>query len=371
MEPMSHKLPLPLTHGVGSPIAKAIAAARRLGRTGGSVLVYGEPGTGKGALARLVHEGASLAGPFLILRCGGRDEGALTVELFGGPGAAPDARRGVLAQAGGGTLYLEEVGDLPIESQGRLVSALAEEDGPGPRGDAPRARLVASSTRDLLPLVARGSFRRDLYDSLATKLRLRPVRERNRDVLAIVDRIWASRGERRVISEGARALMQEYTWPGNAREIVGFVQRLAASCTVPVITVRDVEHELFAMATGLSCWGPPEETAPGAAMGEAEQPATATRRVLLEAGLAFADDERVDLPGVLRRVEGGLIEWALRRTAGNKAGAAQLLGIQRTTLTEKLRRRRAPSGCGFFAETPSTTGEGMDDEPGEQSRVAT
>lgn len=370
MEPISHKLPLPLTHGVGSPIAKTVAAARRLGTTG-SALVYGEPGTGKGALARLIHESASPAGPFLILRCGGRDEGALTAELFGGQGAAPDARRGVLAQAGGGTLYLEEVGDLPIESQGRLVSTLAEEDGTGSRGEAPRTRLVASSTRELLPLVACGSFRRELYDSLATKLRLPPVRERHRDVLAIVDRIWASRGERRVISEGARALMQEYTWPGNAREIVAFVQRLAASCTVPVISVRDVERELFTMATGLSCWGPPEETTSGAAPGEAEQPAMATRRVLLEAGLAFADDERVDLPGVLRRIEGGLIEWALRRTAGNKAGAAQLLGLQRTTLAEKLRRRREPSGRAVPHGDGFDHGEAMDDEPREPTRAST
>jgi DNA-binding NtrC family response regulator len=357
MTDVRERLPLSLAHETGSPIATAVAAARRVGPSGANALVYGEPGTGKEALARIIHDAADPAAPFAIVRCHGREDRAVALELFGAADGAPGAGRGVLA-ARRGTLLLEEVTALGPELQGRLADALADESSLDHAVPA-RARVVGTSTQEVLPLVASGAFRRDLYDVLSSKLRLPPVRERRDDVLAVVDRAWTSLGERRVLADGARALVREYTWPGNAREIVEFVRLLAAGSRGPVITVRDVERELFAMTTGLTCWGPPDA---GAAEGprSAETPATATRRLLLDAGLAFAGDEGVDLVCVLRSVEAGLIEWALQRAAGNKAGAAHLLGIHRTTLVEKLRRRRGSPAEG-----------GVELEPERQTDAAT
>lgn len=338
---------LSLSHALGSPLASVIAAARRLGAAGGNAVIYGEPGTGRDALARAIHEASDASAQFLILRTRGRDERAIAHDLFG----APDVRDGVIARASGGTLFIEDIDELPPELQGRLAQRWAEAHRFRADREGNPPRLISSSTRELLPLVAGGAFRRDLFDLLSTKLRLPPLRERRGDIVAVVDRAWSSLAEHRTVAEGALALLQQYPWPGNARELVGFVQRLAANSTASVISVRDVERELFMMTTGLSCWGPVEDaSASGQAPGE--PPAAAARRVLLEAGLAFArDDERVDLPAVLRGVEAGLIDWALRRADGNKAVAAQLLGMHRTTLVEKLRRRRclqehAPLGDG-------------------------
>ena len=331
------ELPLPLSHEVHSPVGQLVATSRRIGALGGNAVVYGEPGTGKEALAHLINEAAGGEAPFLLLRCRGREEGAIIRDLFGGPGGT---HGGMLLEARGGTLLLEDVGELTVEIQGRLVHAIAAGSLPDTAGGARHLRLVGTTTRDLLPLVAGGAFRRDLYDLLSTKLRLPPVRERCDDVLAIVDRAWSLLGDRSVLGGGARALLRQYSWPGNAREIAEFVRRLATNSPGPVITVRDVERELFMMTTGLSCWGPPDDPVAIGASTTLEPIATGIRRILLEAGHPFVDEERVDLVSLLHSVESGLVDWALQRSGGSRTGAAQLLRIGRTTLVEKVRRRR-------------------------------
>jgi sigma-54 specific flagellar transcriptional regulator A len=359
MSGVGEKVPLWLSHGADSPMVSVIASARRLGAAGGNALVCGEAGTGKEALARLIHEAANPAAPFLVLRCGGRDQREVALELFGAAGPSPGQRGGMLAEASGGTLFLEEVAELSAELQARLVHDLAADGGLETAGDPRTPRLVASSARDLLPLVTGGAFQRELYDALSTTLRLTSLRERRGDILAIVDRAWSSLGSQRVLGDGARALIRQYAWPGNAPEIVGFVRRLVTNSVAPVITVRDVERELFMMTTGLSCWGPADDPSAVVASSEAEPRATAVRRVLAEAGQPFAEDDRVDLPSLMHGVEAALIDWALQRTAGNRSGAAQLLGIRRTTLVEKLRRRRGlPDHAGLDPELRLPTEDG-------------
>jgi DNA-binding NtrC family response regulator len=333
-------VPVSLCHDAGSALEVVLLAARRTGAAGLDALLWGEPGTGKLDLARLLHDAADPAAPFLMVQCRGREERAVALELFGEGTAEPGAREDRLAAARGGTLVLEEIGEVPLELQGKLVQAIMSEDRPAAPGGTRRPRLVATSTRELLPLVERGGFRRDLYDMLSTKLRLPPLRERRGDVLAIAELAWAAAGERRKIADDARALIGQYAWPGNAFELVSFVRRLALDAAGPVVTVRDVERGLFTMVTGLSCWGPRARAGAEEAPDAGGTAADATRRVLLEAGLAFVGDDRLDLVALLQHVEARLVDWALQRAAGSRTVAADLLGMHRTTLVEKLRRRR-------------------------------
>lgn len=331
-------LPLALAHSAGSSISYVVASARRAGDFGANALVWGEPGTGKEALARLIHHSERPDAPFRILELPGLGEDAVAARLFG-PEQDGSPGGGLLDEASTGTVLIEEVGLLALSVQARLVRAMTGDDATTHASGASRPRLVATSTHDLLPAVSAGRFRRDLYDLLSAKLWLPPLRERRDDILAIFDHAWSALAEPRAVADAGRELIRQYAWPGNAREIAAFAGRLAAESAGSFVTVRDVERGLFTMVTGLSCWGAPDNASEGASSGPAEPPALAMRR-LLEAGLAFTDDGRVDLFAVLRTFEDGLIEWALRR-AGNKAGAAALLGIRRTTLVEKLRRRRS------------------------------
>jgi DNA-binding NtrC family response regulator len=309
--------------------------ARRIGASAANAVIVGEPGTGKEDLARVLCAAAVSAHQAPIVVPGrSRTDDAAVSALF----ALEEA-----ASAPGKSVILEDVSELPWELQGRLARTIVPV--PGASVAVGALRVVATSTRDLLPLVGAGTFRRDLFDALSFSIRLPPRRERREDVLAVAERAWASLGERRVLAEGARDLIRQYDWPGYARELVAFMARLARRSCTCVITVRDVERELFMMTTGLSCWGPPEAPLalePTAASGDGT--GAGPREVLLEAERALSRPDQVDLPSTLRAIETGLIDWALMRAGGSRTEAAQLLGIRRTTLVEKLRRRRDAGG---------------------------
>jgi sigma-54 specific flagellar transcriptional regulator A len=346
--------PIHLVHAPGSPLATVVAMAHRVGASGANALIVGESGTGKEVLARLVHAtGIAPAARFVAVACGGRDGAALEAELFG-PGAGEAG--GLLARARGGTLFLEDVGELPAPVQARLVRETFE-----PGATAPSIRLVGSSTRDLLPDVAAGRFRRDLYDSLSCRIGVPPLRDRRADILEVFDRCWSAVAGRRDVTSGARDVLREYPWPGNCGEIDACARRLAAA-TPPdeAVGAHDVERHLVAAATGSPMWAP---EVPASSAGALELPE------LLRAGVAPAlrgdPPAPIDLPAVLRRVEAGLVAWALERTAGNKAAAAELLCIRRTTLVEKIRRLRGGRPA-LPAENSEQAGPGA----GCQGRVA-
>jgi DNA-binding NtrC family response regulator len=316
-------------------MAEVVSVAHRVGVSGANALVQGESGTGKETVARLVHAaGLAPASRFVAVACAGRAERELAEELFG-PGAGPPAPPARLAAAAGGTLLLEDVGELPLAVQARLVRAAVDAPAPG----AARARLVGTTVTDLRPLVAAGHFRRDLYDALACPIQLPPLRDRPGDVPVLLDALWAEVGGERELAPAARELLRQYAWPGNVREVEAVVRRLAASGGPPLLGAREVERHLVAAATGTPLWSLERKG------GAAAPPAAGADRVLAAAGVEVRlppeGTERVDLQEVLRRVEAALIGWALRRTKGNKAAAAELLALRRTTLVEKIRRLRA------------------------------
>ena len=311
-------------------MAEVVAVAHRVGVSGSSAVVYGESGTGKETIARLVHAaGLSPESLFVVAACAGRAEADLARELFGA-GDRPVAPPARLASALGGTLFLEDVGELPLAIQAQLVRHAVDAAPPG----RPGARLVGASEVDLGPLVSAGRFRRDLFDALACPIHLPPLRGRRDDVLALVDALWREVGEGRDLAPAARELLRQYAWPGNVREVSAFVRRLAASAGPALVPAREVERQLLAAATGMPLW----TIEGGAAAPVAGAAALAAAGV--DVHLPPDATARLDLRDVLRRVETTLIDWALRRTNGNKAAAAQLLGLRRTTLVEKIRRLR-------------------------------
>jgi DNA-binding NtrC family response regulator len=321
MEREASAAPRPV--GGSSAMARALDEIERVGRTDATVLLRGETGSGKERLARLVHERSPRAGkPFVAINCGAIPEHLVEAELFGHMrGAftdATDRRIGKLQQADGGTVFLDEVGEVPMAAQVKLLRFLQERE-IAPVGSSEAipvdVRVVAATHRDLERMVRTGTFREDLlYRLSVVPILVPPLRARHGDVPALVEHFVAAAEERRgrKVSFTAEAIdvLTRYSWPGNVRELENLIERLAIMAPADQI---GVEHL-------------PEKMRVEVSRSRAEQlPA-----------------DGMDLQGALGSIEDALIDEALQRTGGNRTDAAQLLGLNRTTLVEKLRRRGRP-----------------------------
>ena len=226
--------------GVSSAIAQLRQAVERVAPTGSRVLITGPAGAGKEVAARMLHARSRRNdGPFVALNCATLAPGRFEEELFGveaGSDANAQPRRaGVLERAHGGTLLLDEVGDMPLETQGKIVRAL-QEQGFTRLGGAQRVqvdvRVIATTSKDLQAEIAAGRFREDLYYRLAVvPLKIPPLRERREDIPALARNFMAKSVETsgmppRELSEDALAAMQAYEWPGNVRELRNLIDWL-------------------------------------------------------------------------------------------------------------------------------------------------
>jgi DNA-binding NtrC family response regulator len=284
-----------------------------LARAEVTVMLTGETGTGKDVLARMIHQSsARRAGPFVVFDCGAVAANLAESELLGHErGAftgATGAHAGAFERAHEGTLFLDEIGELPLELQTRLLRLLGNGSVRRVGGSQDRpfdVRIVAATNRDLQAEVSAGRFRQDLYFRLAAAVvQVPPLRERTEDIPVLAARLLEDLGhsEVRITSEALRSLAAR-SWPGNVREL-----KNALACAVAFID------------------GPLMEARHLAA------PASAEQRV----------SEQVDqlpLGGIrLECIERAAIEQTLRQTTGNKARAAELLGIAPSTLYEKLKK---------------------------------
>jgi sigma-54 specific flagellar transcriptional regulator A len=369
--------------GPESPLVGLVRTCERIAQSDATVLLTGETGTGKEVFARAIHERSGRAGkPLVPVNCGAIPEALLESELFGHVrGAftgANQSRRGRVAAAEGGTLFLDEVAELPLALQVKLLRVLQERTYE-PVGSAESVpadfRLVAATNRDLAAEVAAGRFRRDLYYRLLVcPIEIPPLRARGGDALRLFQHFWSLRGETRPIETAVAEALQAYEWPGNVRELENLVERLSVCAEGATIRVSDLPLSLRTRRVNgatLSVVSPPETAAPEAIDGEPlpdveplapaaaasttpAAPPIATSDEGIDAALlrALTSDDApplvdpclaagrpVDLPRLLRRLEEAYIAAALTRTGGNKKAAADLLGLQRTTLVEKLRRR--------------------------------
>ena len=332
---------LPLI-GRSSAMQDIYRVMARLMGTDLTVMVNGESGTGKELVARALHDyGKRRAGPFVAINMAAIPRELIESELFGHEkGAFTGAMTrstGRFEQAQGGSLFLDEIGDMPMEAQTRLLRVLQEGEYTTVGGRVPiRAdvRIIAATHRDLRQLIRQGLFREDLFYRLnVVPIRIPPLRQRTEDIPALVRHFLneATREglPRKNLDQPALERLKAYHWPGNVRELENLVRRLAALYAQEVIGVDVVETEL----ADSSATPAPSSEPQGEGLG------AAVERNLKDYFAAHKDG----LPAnglydrVLHEVERPLIRLSLSATKGNQIKAAQLLGLNRNTLRKKIR----------------------------------
>ncbi len=309
-------------------------AIGRLSRSSMTVLVTGESGTGKELVAAALHRHSPRhRGPFVALNTSAIPAELLESELFGhekGAFTGADAtRQGRFEQANGGTIFLDEIGDMSTALQTRLLRVLAEGEFYRVGGQTPirvDARVVAATHQDLEARVADGTFREDLYHRLnVIRVRVPPLRERREDVpLLLRHYLEEAAAEANVapksLSDEAREALERYHWPGNVRELVNVCRRLTLLAPGERIELRDLPAELSTQ---------------GAAPASADSWTVSLAR-WAESSLA-SDESPPLLDSALPEFERALIRAALARAGGHRQHAARLLGWGRNTLTRKMR----------------------------------
>ena len=306
----------------------------RIAGTDVTVLLRGESGTGKELVARAIHHYSRRAGrPFVAVSCAAIPGTLLESEMFGHErGAFTDAkerRLGKFELAHGGTLYLDEIGDMPLELQTKLLRALQErtiERLGGHESIRIDVRVLAATNRELEALMRDGRFREDLYYRLnVVTLNLPPLRERRRDIPLLVDHFLAKYaaelGECGVASEALDRLVG-HDWPGNVRELENVVQRAMVMATSGVILPEHLPIGPVSAAASVAVDASLEEI---------------VERRLIECVRGLREHTSANLYDLMiGLVEKPLLRAVLRETGGNQVRAAQILGINRNTLRKKL-----------------------------------
>lgn len=311
-------------------MAALLARAEQVARAEASVLIMGESGTGKEVLARHIHAASRRArGPFVALNCAALPEALLESELFGHEkgafSGAVAARKGKFEQAEGGTLLLDEIGEMDPRLQAKILRAIQEREIDRLGGSAPvkvDVRILAATHRDLAAEVARGRFREDLYFRLAVvRLRIPALRERRGDILPLAHH-FAERYARanglpeRGLAPAAEALLLAHPWPGNVRELENTLHRAVLLAEGHAIGPEAID--LLESAPALHAEA---VTAAAAPAGVPPVSALVGRRV--------------------EEVERDLILETLTHCLGNRTRAAEMLGISIRTLRNKLHEYRA------------------------------
>ena len=334
--------------GDSPALRRAIDLLRRAAQSEVTVLIEGESGTGKEVAARALHfESGRRDGPFVAVNCGAIPEGLVESELFGHEkGAftgAQAVRKGVFEQAEGGTIFLDELGELRTDLQVRLLRVLQERALTRVGGNTSRpvdVRVVAATNRDLRTEVGRGTFREDVYYRIAVfPVRLPALREREGDLpllaSAFLER-FASRHRRdlRGFTDEAMAKMRAWRWPGNVRELENTIERA-------VILEDGQEISLASLPDAVVC-GDAEQGAAAPAPVSSSSPPSSPRAAPAGAsavsGPAAVAGEVVPLDEVERRS----IVHALEATGGNVQEAANRLRISRATIYRKAERYGLP-----------------------------
>ena len=300
--------------GAAPRFEEVLELAETVAATDSTVLISGESGTGKEVLARYIHALSQRAGgPFLSVNCGALPESLLESELFGHvkgafTGAVRD-RDGLLVAAADGTFFLDEIGEMSPQTQVKLLRAIQEREVTpvgSTRAVPVDVRIIAATNRDLEEEMARGGFRSDLYYRLnVIQLHLPPLRERREDIPLLVRHFLQRKpgsGESRTVSEEAMDILTAYHWPGNVRELENALERAAVVSSGSVVGPDALPDRV--------------REAPPPRLGANDLPPNPTMEV----------------------VERAYILWVLQSEGGNKTRAADVLGIDPSTLYRKLNR---------------------------------
>jgi len=297
---------------------------RKVAPTDATILIMGESGTGKELVARGVHtHSGRVDRPFIPVNCGAIPNELLESEMFGHErGAFTGAiaqRPGMFQLANGGTIFLDEVGEMNPALQVKLLRVLQDQEirpVGGDRSTRVDVRIVAASNKDLASEVEFGRFREDLFYRLQViPVIMPPLRDRRSDIPLLIryfleKQMQKTAGNLITISDEAMVHLWEYDWPGNVRELENLLERLVILSEEDTIELQHLPPQIRSLIS--------EKKIPRPTLG----------------------DHGIDFNTAVEEFENRLIDEALRRTKGNKQAAARLLGLKRTTLVAKLRRRR-------------------------------
>lgn len=345
--------------GQSTSLSEVFKVLGKVAPTDSTVLVTGESGTGKELLVRALHANSHRADkPFVPINCGAIPKELLESELFGHEkGAFTHAirsRPGRFELADGGTIFLDEIGEMDLSLQVKILRVLQEKEIERVGGTGIKkvdVRVIAATNRDLEEEVAKGRFREDLYYRLnVIPLHLPPLRERGGDVLLLANHfldVFCKKKNRPplTLSPEARQILSAYSWPGNVRELVNFMERLSILTDGDVVYPADLPAKIMDQVGDLAALPPVEDvTAPIKVVATSEPVPQAEA---LPAGefvwptLKDLDARSMNLKEFLDTMENRLIDEALDKAGGIKNQAAEYLGIKRTTLIEKLKKREA------------------------------
>ncbi|BDQ35676.1 sigma-54-dependent Fis family transcriptional regulator [Pseudodesulfovibrio nedwellii] len=326
--------------GNSPALAEVFKVLGKVAPTDSTVLVTGESGTGKELLVRALHQNSDRHNkPFVPINCGAIPKELLESELFGHEkGAFTHAirsRPGRFELADGGTIFLDEIGEMDLSLQVKILRALQEKEIERVGGTSIKkvdVRVVAATNRDLEGEVAAGRFREDLFYRLnVIPLRLPALRKRGNDILLLAEHFLcdhcSSKARKKLkLSEKAQEMLLTYSWPGNVRELENFMERLSILCDGMEILPEDLPAKIF------------EDIG--------ERPLRKVEVIQPVAPIGFAwpmlkdmKDKDLKLKEFLEAIEGRLLAEALELADGVKNKAAELVGIKRTTLIEKLKKR--------------------------------
>ncbi|MBY0470350.1 sigma-54 dependent transcriptional regulator [bacterium] len=320
--------------GESLAIQNLFKTIEKLAQTDSTVLITGESGTGKELVARAIHESSNRASkPMVIVNCGAIPSELLEAELFGHmKGAFTGAmqnRQGRFESAQGGTIFLDEIGEMPLHLQVKLLRVLQtkqfEAVGSSKTIEVD-VRIVAATNRNLEEAVQKKEFREDLYYRLnVIPLKIPSLRERKTDIPLLIQHFVKQFNELTGHSVEApsgqilEALMA-YDWPGNVRELENLMERIVILKGQGTVDLGDLPHRIF------------QKYAEGRPAGAGALSASEFPRMVLP-------NSGVDLKNIVAAFENHLIDQALARTGNNKNRASELLKMNRTTLVEKLRKR--------------------------------
>jgi transcriptional regulator with PAS, ATPase and Fis domain len=317
-----------LVKGSHPVMEKILKICERVALTDSTVLIAGESGTGKELIARFIHTNSRRSSnPFIGVNCGAIPSELLETEMFGHEkGAftgAVGSRMGLFQLANGGTIFLDEIGDMSTALQVKLLRVLQEREIRPVGADRTiktDVRVIAASNRDLAAEVEKGRFREDLFYRLhVIPITVPPLRERRSDIPVLVQHFLDKHNQQRPgqavrIADDAMVHLWEYDWPGNVRELENLIERMVVLSDDGIIRVDNLPPNIRSFIS--------DKKIP--------------RPTLTEEG--------IDLNQAVEEFEYRLIDEALRRTKGNKQAAARLLGLKRTTLVAKLRRKVGGTG---------------------------
>jgi transcriptional regulator with PAS, ATPase and Fis domain len=304
--------------GTNPAFRHQVALARQIAATDATVLLSGESGTGKEVFARSIHEHSGRKGLFVPVNCSAIPSELFESEFFGyAPGAFTGASRkgrsGFFEMAEGGTIFLDEIGDMPLFIQSKMLRVLQEREVVrvgGGRTIRVDVRIISATNKSLREMAAREDFREDLFYRLSVvELELPPLRERREDIPLLVDffsRKFSSKNKKnlKVITSEALNALVAYPWPGNIRELMNVIENMLITCTGELLLCRDIPKYIVNRLT--------------------------------QAGEDRAQSD-LDLAGAIKNLERSYIDRAIKISNYNKSRAAAMLNIPRATLYYKAR----------------------------------